>query len=174
MAEQTYATNADYDYMRRAIQIALESDRLGNTPVGAVIVLGDSVIAEGASSIVLPRYDPGRHAEIEALRSVPVDLWYQSREMTCYTTLEPCLMCFGSLLLHGVGRIVFGAEDKLGGAKAILPHLPEYYSGGVGVPKWIGPIMSTECDPLYERLKSRFDTLPCGRAYVQNSDRANP
>ena len=155
--------NVDIGHMRRAIEIALESEGRGNTAVGAVIVLGDSVIAEGASSIVVPEYHPGRHAETEALRKVPVELWHLSRRMTCYTTLEPCLMCFGALLLHGIGRIVFGAEDKLGGAKAILNHLPEYYADGVGVPKWTGPIMSAECDPLYERVKAKFEQLPCGR-----------
>lgn len=156
-------TNVDLDYMRRAIRIAIDSERAGNPPVGALIVLADSIIAEGASSIITPHYDPGRHAETEALRRVPVNLWSRSREMTCYTTLEPCLMCFGSLLLHGIGRIVFGATDREGGARAVLDHLPEYYADGVGVPGWIGPIMSDECDELYQRVKVKFDQLPCGR-----------
>jgi len=164
-------TNLDFDYMRRAIRIALESERAGNPPVGALIVLGDSVIAEGASSIAVPIYDPARHAEIEALRRVPVELWCQSREMTCYTTLEPCLMCFGTLLLHGVGRVVFGATDREGGSHAVLDHLPTYYADGVGVPAWIGPIMSDECDELYERVKAQFDRLPCGRGYQQKPTR---
>jgi len=162
---KTHYSTADIDFLRRAMGIALESERRGNPPVGAIIVLGDSVIAEGASSIIAPHYDPGRHAEIEALRRVPVDLWSRSREMTCYTTLEPCLMCFGSLLLHGIGRIVFGAVDPEGGAHDVLDHLPEYYADGVGVPGWIGPIMREECDELYERVKKAFDQLPCGRAY---------
>jgi len=162
--KQSHPTNLDIEYMRRAIRIAVDSERAGNTPVGALIVLADSVIAEGASSIVRPRYDPSRHAEIEALRGVPIELWPRCREMTCYTTLEPCLMCFGSLLLHGVGRIVFGAVDREGGASAILDHLPSYYATG-GVPEWVGPIMSDECDPLYEKVKTAFDRLPCGRSY---------
>jgi tRNA(adenine34) deaminase len=163
-SKEAHLTNLDNNYMRRAIKIALDSERACNPPVGALIVLGDSVIAEGASSIIAPRYDPGRHAEIEALRRVPSGLWLRCREMTCYTTLEPCLMCFGSLLLHGVGRIVFGAVDREGGAHSILDHLPNYYAGG-GVPEWVGPILSDECDPLYERVKALFDRLPCGRAY---------
>jgi tRNA(adenine34) deaminase len=170
MAEgKTDPSRVDADFLRRAIAIALDSERAGNPPVGALIVLGNSVVAEGASSIARPQYNPGRHAEIEALRRVPLELWYRSREMTCYTTLEPCLMCFGSLLLHGVGRIVFGAKDKEGGASSILGHLPAYYAGGgVSVPKLIGPIMSEECDPLYERVKAQFDRLPCGRHYIQH------
>jgi tRNA(Arg) A34 adenosine deaminase TadA len=75
-------------------------------------------------------------------------------------------MCYGALLLHGIGRIVFGGEDRLGGAKTILGHLPEYYEGGVGVPEWIGPVMSEQCDELYERVRMKFDLLPCGRKYL--------
>jgi len=80
--------------------------------------------------------------------------------MTCYSTLEPCVMCFGALLLHGLGRIVFGAEDKEGGAKTVLGHLPEYYADGVGGPEWLGPVAAAECDELYRRVAERFDRLP--------------
>lgn len=149
----------DKKYISRAILLALEAEGCGNLPVGAVITLGDEVIAEAGSSILVPVYHPGRHAEMEALRHVPVELWPRSREMTCYSTLEPCVMCFGALLLHGVGRIVFGAEDKEGGAKAILGHLPEYYVDGRGVPEWKGPVAAEECDELYRRTAQRFERL---------------
>ena len=152
-------TSDDKKYISRAIHLALEAEKRGNLPIGAVITLGDTVIAEAGSSILAPVYHPGRHAETEALRKVPLELWPRSREMTCYSTLEPCLMCFGALLLHGVGRIVFGAEDKEGGAKAVLGHLPEYYADGKGVPEWLGPVAATECDELYRRTAERFDRL---------------
>jgi len=168
----TGVTNTDIDYLHRAIRIALESELVGNLPIGAVIVRGDLVVAEAGSSILLPYYHPGRHAEMEALRLVPVELWYRSREMTCYTTLEPCLMCFGALLLHGIGRIVFGAEDKRGGARAVLGHLPEYYEDGVGVPEWIGPVMREECEELYNRVTRGFDRLPCGREHIDSAEDA--
>lgn len=83
-----------------------------------------AVNAEAGSSILTPIYHPGRHAETEALRRVPAGLWPRGREMSCYTTLEPCVMCFGALLLHGVGRVVFGARDREGGAGALLSRLP--------------------------------------------------
>lgn len=159
----TGMTAIDAEYISRAIQLALEAEGRGNLPIGAVITLDDTVVAEGGSSILVPVYHPGRHAEMEALRSVPVELWPRSRDMTCYSTLEPCVMCFGALLLHGIGRVVFGAEDKRGGAKTVLAHLPEYYADGVGVPLWVGPVMARECDELYGRVVERFDQLPCGK-----------
>ena len=82
--------------------------------------------------------------------------------MTCYTTLEPCVMCFGALLLHGVGRVVFGAYDTLGGAGTLLQHLPPYYEDA-RVFEWEGPLMPEVCDPLYARADELFADLPVGR-----------
>lgn len=154
----------DMHFMRQAHAVALNAEAEGNLPIGAVIVLDGEVIAEGGSAVIEPRYHPGRHAEMEALDRVPVGLWARSREMTCYTTLEPCLMCFGAMLLHGIGRIVFGADDPEGGASTTFGHLPPYYAHGRGVPEWTGPVMPEECNALYERARERFDQLPCGRA----------
>ena len=155
--------DADLRHVRRAVELALEAERRGDLPVGAVVTLGGEVIAAAGNAVLAPAYHPGRHAETEALGRVPPDLWPRGREMTCYTTLEPCVMCAGALLLHGVGRVVFGALDPLGGAGPLLAHLPAYYAGGAGVPRWVGPVMPEVCDPLYRRVLSRFDSLPCGK-----------
>lgn len=153
----------DIAHLRRAVNMALEAERLGNLPIGAVITLDARIIAEAGNAVLIPHYHPGRHAEIEALKQVPANLWPQSRAMTCYTTLEPCVMCAGALLLHGFGRVVFGAADTEGGAGHLLAHLPDYYAGGAGVPQWVGPMLPELCDALYARAKERFDALPCGR-----------
>lgn len=157
------ASSLDLGFVRRAVELALASEKRGNLPIGSVITLGDRVIAEAGNALLMPHYHPGRHAEMEALGRVPVELWPQSRTMTCYTTLEPCLMCFGALLLHGIGRVVFGAQDKEGGSGYLLTRLPPYYADGACVPEWIGPVLSEICDPLYARVTARFDPLPCGK-----------
>ena len=154
---------ADFPFMRRAFALALEAEARGDLPVGALVTLGGEVIAEAGNAVLVPAYHPGRHAETEALRRVPAGLWPRGREMTVYTTLEPCVMCAGAALLHGVGRVVFGARDPAGGAGALLANLPEYYAGGAGVPLWVGPVMPELCDPLFRRVLERFDALPCGR-----------
>ncbi|HEV2912180.1 MAG TPA: nucleoside deaminase [Pyrinomonadaceae bacterium] len=162
-----HAAHDDHDdvrHLRRAVQLALEAERLGNLPVGAVITLGAKTLAEAGNAVLIPNYHPGRHAEIEALRLVPVELWPLSREMTCYTTLEPCVMCAGALLLHGIGRVVFGTTDSEGGAGRVLSLLPDYYAGGAGVPLWVGPLLPEICDALYDRVKAGFDRLPCGKS----------
>lgn len=85
----------DLLYLRRAVGLALEAEKQGNLPIGAVVTLDDRVIAEAGNALLIPQYHPGRHAEIEALQRVPENLWPRAREMTCYTTLEPCMMCTG-------------------------------------------------------------------------------
>jgi len=139
-------------FMHRAIELALLAEKEGNLPVGAVISLDGEVVAEGRSAIWVPKFDATCHAEMEALRAVPTDLWISSEEMSLYTTLEPCLMCFGSILLHGMGRVVFGSSDSYGGASSVLRHLPPYFEERFENTQWLGPIMPAECDPLHERL----------------------
>jgi tRNA(adenine34) deaminase len=161
------------EHLHRAVRLALEAERLGNLPIGAVITLEGQVIAEAGNSILIPHYHPGRHAEMEALRLVPGELWPRSREMTCYTTLEPCLMCMGALVLHGIGQVVFGAQDAEGGAGVVLQHLPPYYADGAGVPLWIGPLLPEVCDPLYRHVIESFDQLPCGKNYDERPSSPN-
>jgi tRNA(adenine34) deaminase len=143
----------EIQFMHRAIELALLAEEKGNLPIGAVIVLDDKVIAEGKNTIFVPAFDATRHAEMEALRAVPKNFWNSAPVMSLYTTLEPCLMCFSSILLHGVGRIVFGSADPYGGATTALSHLPPYFKGRFGSTEWVGPFLPKDCDPLYERIK---------------------
>jgi len=80
--------------------------------------------------------------------------------MVLYTTLEPCIMCMGKIILHAVGRVLFGAVDRRGGSTSLLRHLPSYYDLG-GVPQWDGPFDPERFDPLYDEVNQRFQGLPC-------------
>ncbi len=152
----------DAALLDRVVALALQAEARGHLPIAALVALRGEVVAEGWSEVPGPPYHPGRHAEIVALSGVPVALWPRARELTVVTTLEPCLMCFGTCLLHGIGRVVYGATDTLGGAGHVLPHLPPYYADGRGVPEWIGPLDPARCDPLYHRADRAFARLPAG------------
>lgn len=154
--------SSDLQYIQRAVDLALEAEQAGNLPVGALIVLKGEVIAEGRNALLKPIYQPGNHAEIMALRSVDPALWSQASEMICYTSLEPCLMCYSTLLLHGVGQIVFGADDPEGGFRYILSALPPFYGHHASPPRWSGPLNPALCEPLYQRTLDGFVVLPCG------------
>ena len=147
------ASEQDTTYMRRAVQLAREAERRGNLPIGALICLDGEIIAEGMNSIWQPALGLTRHAEMEALRCVPEGLWSRAREMTLFTTLEPCLMCAGAILLHQIGRLVFGAADPYGGVGAALESLPPYFREQFSRVDWTGPALPAECDPLYARAR---------------------
>jgi tRNA(adenine34) deaminase len=142
----------DMKYLHRAIQLAREAQQAGNLPVGAVVSLDGKVVAEGKNSIWIPKLSPSRHAEIEALEAVPSELWARAQEMTLYTTLEPCLMCISAILIHRIGRVVFGSRDDRGGASCVFGHMPPALEEKLQVLKWIGPVLPTECDDLCETV----------------------
>jgi len=61
-------------------------------------------------------------------------------------------MCLGAILLSGIPRVVYGAEYKQGGTKALVDHLPSFFKERYRSMEWIGPLMPAECDPLQTRL----------------------
>lgn len=67
-------------------------------------------MAQGRNAIWRPRFDSARHAETETLRAAP-------RRLTLYTTLEPCLMGLGAILLYPMSQVGFGSADGNGGAR---------------------------------------------------------
>jgi tRNA(adenine34) deaminase len=138
----------DLDYLHRAVRLAHEAREAGNLPIGAVIVLDGAVVAEGKNAIWSPVLAPNRHAEIEALEAVPPGLRARAGEMTLYTTLEPCLMCLGAILVYHVGRVVFGAYDPRGGCACTLGHMPPAFERIFEGVKWVGPALPQACDAL--------------------------
>lgn len=144
-------TETDLEFLQRAMVQALAAEERGNLPIGSVITLDGQVIAEAGNARRIPHYHPGRHAEIEALKAVPVERWPRAAEMTCYSTLEPCVMCTATILLHGIGRVVFGASDEAGGG-CLLSDLPPYYDDRTRVPVWIGSVLPEICNVLAEEL----------------------
>lgn len=138
--------------MAQAIALAKRAGHEGNLPIGAVITLGREIIAEGRNAIWAPRFDATCHAEMEALRAVPGELWAKAGEMTLYTTLEPCVMCFGAILLHRIGRVKFGSSDPFGGARMHRKQLPEYFQERLADTVWEGPLGPAETDLLNERV----------------------
>ena len=164
-------TDDDRRFMAMAVECALASEREGQLPIGCVVVLDGEVIAQGGNKAISP-YHPGRHAETVALSRVEEQQWGKARQMTLYTTLEPCLMCMGCVLLHGIGRVVFGALDTGGGCSHVLPYVPliPYYHRGLGVPEFVGPIAETVCNPLYGRVRTVFGIGGEGTAAAGNAE----
>ncbi len=106
----------DEAFMRQALAQAEQAAALGETPVGAVLVIGDAVIA-AAHNMRETWQDPVAHAELLVVQEAAARLgrWRLS-DATVYVTLEPCLMCAGALVLARVNRLVYGCRDPRAGA----------------------------------------------------------
>ncbi len=106
----------DVDFMQRALELATGAQESGEVPVGAVLVRGGAIIAEGANRPIAS-HDPTAHAEIEALRAGGKVLGsYRLTDTTLYVTLEPCTMCAAAIVHARVQRLVFGTWDPRAGA----------------------------------------------------------
>ena len=102
--------------MRLALAEAEKAAAQGETPVGAVLVIGDRIIAS-AHNMRETWQDPTAHAESIVLREASARLGrWRLQDATLYVTLEPCLMCAGALVLARIGRLVYGCRDPKAGA----------------------------------------------------------
>jgi tRNA(adenine34) deaminase len=109
--------------MRLALRKAQEAGGADEVPVGAVLTLNGKVLAADRNRIRELR-DPTAHAEILVLRAAARRL---KNERLCdtilYTTIEPCPMCAGAIVLARVARVVYGAADPKAGAGGTLLDL---------------------------------------------------
>ena len=105
--------------MKLALREARRAARLGEVPVGAVVVAGGAaglVLARG-HNLLITRNDPTAHAEVVALRRAARRAGnYRLTGSTLYVTLEPCLLCLGAIAQARVSRVVYGAPDPKRGA----------------------------------------------------------
>lgn len=107
----------DVAMMSHALILAKHGAGCGEIPVGAVVAHDGQILGEGFNCPI-STHDPTHHAEIVALRQACQGLqnYRLPIDTTLYVTLEPCTMCFGSLIHARVSRVVFGAYEPKAGA----------------------------------------------------------
>ncbi|WP_457551612.1 nucleoside deaminase [Desulfobacula sp.] len=123
----------DYDYyMGLALEQAQKAFDQGEFPVGCVIVQNEKVIASSARKGTVQDnffFSEIDHAEIRALKYLErnnMEVFPEKSALFC--TMEPCLMCFGAIILSGIKKIVYAYEDPMGGGtKCNLKKLPPLY-----------------------------------------------
>lgn len=126
--------------MRRALDLAREAAVAGEVPVGAVVTLGEEIVAETRNAM-RGASDPTAHAEMEAIRAAAARLGASRLdECTLWVTLEPCAMCAAAMALARIKALRFAAEDPKGGgvvhgprifAQPTIHHRPDVL-GGIG------------------------------------------
>ncbi len=109
--------------MARALEWARAGQANDEVPVGAVVVLGGRLIAEGHNRTITDS-DPTAHAECVTIRRAARTLGdWRLEGATLYVTLEPCAMCAGAMVLARIERLVFGASDPKSGMAGSLENL---------------------------------------------------
>ncbi|WP_417912503.1 nucleoside deaminase [Candidatus Electronema sp. TJ] len=120
----------DEQLMRAALAEARLALAEGEFPVGCVLAEEGRILAQGrrrnSGSASRNELD---HAEAVALRSLlAAQPSRDCRQITCYSTLEPCLMCYSTMLLSGIRRFVWAYEDVMGGGTSLpLDRLAPFY-----------------------------------------------
>lgn len=127
----------DKNYMKLALKEAEKAAMEDEVPIGCVIVKDGKVLAR-AHNRKEKKQDPTCHAEIECIRKAVKKLgnWHLD-DCELYVTLEPCIMCAGSIVNARIAKVYYGASDPKGGAFGSnmditlvkrLNHYPEYHS----------------------------------------------
>ena len=124
--------------MRRALELAAEAAQRGEVPVGAVVTLGDEVVAEERNAM-RGSSDPTAHAEMQAIRAAAAKLGTSRLDdCTLWVTLEPCAMCAAAVAIARLKAVRFAAEDPKGGgvvhgarifAQPTCHHRPDVLAG---------------------------------------------
>ena len=138
-----------------AMDIALTEARAAlvhnDVPVGAVVVLGDRVLAARHNEREHLN-DPTAHAEVLALRAAAQHVGnYRLTGATLYVTVEPCLMCVGAFVHARVREVVFGAVEPRSGAlvSTVRGHEIAGLNHRVRV---IGGVLEAECRDLIQQF----------------------
>lgn len=108
-------------YLSAAIEEAKKGHSEGGIPIGSVLVHNGKIIGRGHNqrvqkgSVIL-------HAEMDALENAGRQTAAVYRECTLYTTLSPCPMCTGAILLYGIPEVVIGENHSFMGGEDLLKH----------------------------------------------------
>jgi creatinine deaminase len=106
-------------FMRAAIDEARAGEREGGIPIGSVLVHRGRILGLGHNRRV-QRGSAVLHAEMDALENAGRQPAAVYRESVLYTTLSPCAMCSGAILLYGIPRVVVGENDTFVGEEDLL------------------------------------------------------
>lgn len=142
---------ADERFMREAIKQAKKAAKLGEMPVGAVIVRNGEIISRGYNKRETKK-NALLHAEIIAVERACKKLGgWRLPECEIYVTLEPCPMCAGAILNSRIDRVYFGAYDLKSGCAGSRINLMDMnlcnYTAEV-----VGGVMQEECAGLIKEF----------------------
>lgn len=129
------------EFMKAAIEEARKGADEGGIPIGSVIVYNSKIIGSGHNRRV-QKGSAILHGEMDAFENAGRQPASVYRECTLYTTLSPCAMCSGAILLYGIKKVIVGENKTFVGEEELLR------SRGVEVEV----LQNIECIALMERF----------------------
>lgn len=134
----------DEQYMRLAIREAETAYTKDEVPIGAILVMGEKIIARSHNQVELLN-DSTAHAEILSLTTAYNALGSKYvPDATLYVTIEPCLMCCGALYWSKIGKVVFGAPDDKNSYRKYTGDTNPFHPKTIV----IGGVLQEECAAL--------------------------
>lgn len=145
----------DEAHMRRCLTLAGEAADGGETPVGAVVVRGATVIGEGAEG-TRRLVDPTAHAEILAIRAAcQHEGTLVLPGCALYTTVEPCVLCSYAIRQTGISRVVYGIPaGRAGGVTSNYPVLTDRELLAGQPPAIVSGVLAEECRHVLQQRRT--------------------
>ncbi len=106
-------------YLAAAVEEARKGEAAGGIPIGSVLVVDGEIVGRGHNQRV-QQGSAIRHAEMDCLENAGRLSANTYRNATLYSTLSPCDMCSGAILLYGIPRVVVGENQTFQGPEAYL------------------------------------------------------
>ena len=128
--------NVDLEkFMREALIEAEAAGRAGELPIGSVVVIDGEIISRGQANHQRTKNQLS-HAELNALLSGGEKLWSDYRRAILFTTVEPCPMCLGAVVMADIPHIIFAKYDRVVHSQLsvetnpyIRRHIKTYFGG---------------------------------------------
>jgi len=125
----SYNKNRDIELMREALNEAKKALEKGNYPIGAILLIdgeiidlagnnihtGKNWISHAENTLLIKHSEKIRDTLLPSI----LDKTKTKPKVELFTTLEPCLMCLGSAIIHRISRIVYACDDPHGGASQL-------------------------------------------------------
>lgn len=110
---------SDYKFMAEAIKEAKKSLNEGGIPIGAVLVKDGTIMGRGHNRLI-QNGSTILHGEMDCIENAGRLKGIDYQKCTLYTTLSPCTMCSGTVLLYNISRVVIGENTTLIGPEKLL------------------------------------------------------
>ena len=122
-------------FMREALAEADAAGRVGELPIGAVLVLDGEIISRGRAHHKEHKSQIS-HAELNTLLNGGEKLWMDFQRAVLFTSVEPCPMCLGAVVMADVPHVIYALNDAVVHSKLsietnpyIRRHIKSYYGG---------------------------------------------